>query len=100
MRPFAEGKASPWRVYVYEGNYWGRAIVTEHYKYITEYKPKLVEDFSPPGPNAEQLGLAQLFDRQAAPGETTNLAVNRAYSEIVKRCRDKLIAQECRCHRR
>ena len=100
VRPLAEAKDVPWRDCAYiESNYWGRAIVTEEYKYVTEYKPKAVEDFSPPGPDAEQLGLSQLFDRHDDPGETKNLAEDAAYSEVVNACRDKLLAQEARLHR-
>jgi arylsulfatase A-like enzyme len=105
VRPLAEGRDAPWRDYAYiESNYWGRAIVTDRYKYVTEYKPTSnskfgVEDFQPPGPNAEKLGLAQLFDRQNDPGETENLAGNPTYDEVVKICRNKLFAQEARLHR-
>ncbi|MDE0555504.1 MAG: sulfatase-like hydrolase/transferase [Candidatus Poribacteria bacterium] len=101
VRPIAEGKDVPWRDYAYiESNYWGRAIVSERYKYVTEYKPKAVEDFSPPGTDAEQLGLAQLFDRQNDLGEMENLVGNAAYNEDVKICRDKLLTQEAKLHRR
>ena len=101
VRPIVEGKDVPWRDYAYiESNYWGRAIVSTRYKYVTEYKPKAVEDFSPPGPDAKQFGLAQLFDRQNDPGETENLAGNAIYGEDVKICRDKLLTQEAKLHRR
>ncbi len=106
VRPLAEGKDVPWRDYAYiESNYWGRAIVTERYKYVTEYKPTSnsnsgVEDFHPPGPDAEQLGLAQLFDRHDDPGETENLAQDTTYGEVIETCQEKLFAQEARLHRR
>ena len=100
VRSLAEGEDVPWRDCAYiESNYWGRAIVTDQYKYVTEYKPRAVEDFQPPGPDTKQLGLAQLFDRQNDPGETENLAGNPAYDEAVKICRNKLFAQEARLHR-
>ncbi len=100
VRPLAEGRDVPWRDYAYiESNYWGRAIVTERYKYVTEYKPKAVEDFLPPGPDAAQFGLAQLFDRHDDPGETRNLAEDEAYDEVIKMCQDKLLAQEAGLHR-
>ena len=100
VRPLAEGRDVLWRDCAYiESNYWGRAIVTEDYKYVTEYKPKVVEDFSPPGPDAEQLGLSQLFNRHDDPGETENLAEDAAYSEVMGTCRNKLLAQEARLHR-
>lgn len=101
VRPIVEGRDVPWRDSAYiESNYWGRAIVSERYKYVTEYKPKAEEDFSPPGPDAERLGLAQLFDRQNDPGETENLVGNAAYNEDVKIYRDKLLTQEAKLHRR
>ena len=100
VRPLAERRDAPWRDYAYiESNYWGRAIVTDRYKYVTEYKPKVVEDFQPPGPDAEQLGLAQLFDRHDDPRETENLAHDTAYGEVVETCREKLFAQEAKLHR-
>ncbi len=100
LRALAEGKDIPWREYAYiESNYWGRAIVTDRYKYVTEYKPKAVEDFVPPGPAAEQLGLAQLFDLHDDPCETKNLAEDAAYGEVVKECREKLLAQENKLNR-
>ena len=100
LRPLVERRDLPWRDYAYiESNYWGRAIVTEQYKYVTEYKPKATEDFLPPGPDAAQFGLAQLFDRHVDPGETQNLAGDAAYNEVVKTCKDKLLVQEAKLHR-
>jgi len=100
VRPLAEGKDVLWRDYAYiESNYWGRAIITDRYKYVTEYKPEAVEDFHPPGPDAGKLGLAQLFDRHNDPGETKNLAQDTAYGEVVETCQKKLFAQEARLHR-
>ena len=101
VRPLAEGRDVSWREYAYiESNYWGRAIVTEQYKYITEYKPKETADFLPPGPDAENLGVAQLFNRHVVPSETVNLADVAAYSETVEACREKLFAQEAELRRR
>ena len=105
VRPLAEGRDAPWRDYAYiESNYWGRAVVTERYKYVTEYKPTSnskfgVEDFHPPGPDADQLGFAQLFDRHDDPGETENLAQDTNYREVIETCREKLFTQEARLHR-
>ena len=100
LRPLAEGKDVSWREYAYiESNYWGRAIVTDQYKYVTEYKPKATEDFVPPGPDVEQLGLAQLFDKHVDPWETVNLAEDPEYQEVVERCRRKLLAQESQLNR-
>ncbi len=95
LRLFVEGKETAWRDYAYiESNYWGRAIVTDQYKYVTEYQPKSEENFLPPGPNLEQLGLAQLFDRSADPGETANLADEPEYQSTINRCREKLLTHE------
>ena len=101
VRPLVEGKDVPWRDSTYiESNYWGRAIVTEQYKYVTEYRPKTTEDFLPPGPDAEQFGLAQLFDRQNDPVETENLVSEAAHNETVKTHQDRLLAEESKLHRR
>ena len=100
LRPLAEGEDVAWREYAYiESNYWGRAIVTDEYKYVTEYKPKGVEDFIPPGPDTEQLGLAQLFDKHNDPWETENLADAQEYQEIIETCRGRLLAQESQLNR-
>ncbi len=100
LRPIAEGVDVPWREFAYiESNYWGRAIVTDQYKYVTEYLPKTPEDYMPPGPDIEQLGLAQLFDRQNDPGEMVNLAYKPEYQQVVNTCREKLLAQESRLNR-
>ena len=100
VRPLVEGRDVPWRDYAYiESNYWGRAIVTEQYKYVTEYRPKATEDFLPPGPDASRFGLAQLFDRHNDPGETQNLAEDATYGEVIKTYQDKLLSQEARLHR-
>lgn len=100
LRPLVEGQDVSWRDYAYiESNYWGRSIVTDNYKYITEYKPKENEDFLPPGPDSEQLGLVQLFERMSDPGETKNLAVSPDYQEVIGSCRDKLLNQESRLNR-
>lgn len=100
LRPLAEGKDIPWREYAYiESNYWGRSIVTDNYKYITEYKPKEYEDFLPPGPDSEQLGLIQLFDRISDPWETKNIAVSSDYQDVIDSCREKLLNQESQLNR-
>ena len=73
--------------------------MTDQYKYVTEYKPKATEDFIPSGPDAEQLGLAQLFDRENDPFETVNLADAPEYQEVIKTCREKLLDQESKLNR-
>lgn len=99
LRPLAEAKKVAWRDFAYiESNYWGRAIVTDNYKYITEYIPK-DSDYLPPGPDAQQLGLAQLFDRNADPYEKVNLVNNPKYKNIVNSCIEKLLDQESQLNR-
>ena len=101
LRPLVEGKEVTWKDYVYiESNYWGRAIVTDQYKYITEYKPKSYEDYLPPGPNDAQLGLTQLFHRNTDPSETKNLADEPECKDIINACKIKLFSQEKRLNRR
>ena len=101
MRPLAEGDEVPWREYAYvESNYWGRAVVADRYKYVTEYKPADPEDFRPPGPDASRLGHVQLFDLQADPWETQNLVSQSGYEDIIDSCRADLLAHEAKLNRR
>ena len=101
LRSLAEGINTPWREYAYiESNYWGRAIVTDQHKYITEYKPKSDEDFLPPGPEPNQIGVEQLFDLNKDLVETSNLVNNGAYQDAIQSCREKLFAQERQLNRR
>ena len=100
VRPLAEGDEIPWREFAYvESNYWGRAIVTDRYKYVTEYKPSATEDFRPPGPDASRLGRAQLFDLQADPWETRNLASQPGYEDVIDSCRANLFDHEAKLNR-
>ncbi len=100
VRPLAEGDKITWREYAYvESNYWGRAVVTDRYKYVTEYKPADPEDFRPPGPDASRLGRAQLFDLQEDPWETRNLAGQPRYEDAINSCRADLLAHEATLNR-
>jgi len=100
VRPLTEGDEVPWRDFAYvESNYWGRAIVADRYKYVTEYKPADPEDFRPPGPDASRLGRAQLFDLQEDPWETQNLASQSGYEDVIDLCRANLLAQEAELNR-
>ena len=101
LRPLAEGRAVPWRDGVYiESNYWGRALVTATHKYVTEYRPKAVEDYVPPGPDSADRGLEQLFDLRADPGETRNLAADPAQAATLAELREALATEERRLERR
>ena len=100
LQPLAEGTDIPWREYAYiESNYWGRAIIADDYKYITEYIPKTTEDFIPPGPDSKQLGLVQLFDKHNDPGENVNLAYEPNYQEVIDAFREKLLKHESQLNR-
>ena len=96
LRPLISGEGPKgWRDYIYaESNYWGRMIVTADYKYVTEYLPKEEEDFFPPGPDPNLLGVAQLFDLKADPGETRNLAYLEKYQDVVAGLKERLLAHE------
>jgi arylsulfatase A-like enzyme len=101
LRPLVEGRDAPWREAVYlESNYWGRALVTATHKYATEYRPKAVEDYVPPGPDSAERGLEQLFDLKADPGETRNLAGDLAQAATLAALRAALAAEERRLERR
>jgi arylsulfatase A-like enzyme len=100
VRPLVEGRETEWRDFAYvESNYWGRAIVTERYKFMTEYMPKGEEDFVPPGPDPDSFGLMQLYDLEEDPWETRNLALNEEHSWVIEDCREKLLDQEKRLKR-
>jgi len=100
VRPLVEGRETQWRDFAYvESNYWGRAVVTDRYKFMTEYMPKDQEDFLPPGPDPDRLGLIQLFDLAEDPWETKNLAFDEKYQSIIEDCRSKLLAQEAKLNR-
>ncbi len=95
VRPLVEGGDVAWRDHVYiQSNYWGRAIVTERHKYVTEYLPKEQEDFVPVGPDPESLGREQLFDLEDDPWETRNLAREPERRAVLADCREKLFALE------
>ena len=84
-----------WREFAYvESNYWSRAIITERYKYIMEYRPKKEEDFVPPGPDTDSLGLEQLFDLVDDPSETKNLVGDSHYDDVLADSREKLFSFE------
>ena len=101
LRPLLEGNAAPWREYAFvESNYWGRAVIGDRYKYITEYRPKDREDYIAPGPGDTQLGIEQLFDLQSDPGETRNLAADRQLAPVIEECRRRLAATEETLERR
>ena len=91
LRPLAEAPGTTWRDFAYvESNYWGRALITDRFKYVTEYVPKDDEDFVPPGPDSAKLGREQLFDRVADPGEMKNLAGAPEFADILSEHRSRL----------
>ena len=101
LKPLIEGRDVQWRDYAYvESNFWGRAIVTDRYKYITEYRPKDKEDFLPPGPDANALGLQQLFDLENDPWEKRSLSDEPDRADVLADCRSKLLDHEERLIRR
>ena len=101
LRPLAEGVDAPWRDAVHiESNYWGRALVTASHKYVTEYRPKEVEDYVPPGPDSAERGLEQLFDLRADPGETRNLAGDPDQAATLAALRAALATEERHLERR
>ena len=99
LRPLVEGRETDWRSFAFiESNYWGRAIVTDQYKYIMEYQPS--DDFTPPGPDPARIGKEQLFDLSHDPGETENLARLDEYQPELVSCRQLLLNQETELNRR
>ena len=108
LRPLLEAAATDapssglaWRDYAFiESNFWGRAIVGERYKYITEYRPKEDEDYATPGPGDAPLGIEQLFDLEIDPGETRNLAPDPQLAAVVEEHRAQLASVEKTLRRR
>jgi arylsulfatase A-like enzyme len=101
IRPLLEGDATAWRAHaLVESNYWARAIITGRYKYVTEYRPRELEDYLPPGPGDAVLGLEQLFDLQHDPGETRNLAGDSGLTGVIADCRRRLAETERSLQRR
>ncbi len=100
LGPLARGENHAWREFAYvESNYWGRSIIGSRYKYITEYKPKKVEDYLPQGPDPDGLGREQFFDLRDDPGETRNLSGDPGQKPLIQRYRARLFDQESRLRR-
>ena len=101
LRPLVEGRDVPWRDFAYiESNYWARAIVSERFKYVMGYRPKPEEDFLPPGPDPDAIGLEQLFDLRDDPWETKNLAGDPNYAGALSGLRETLFRFEAQLDRR
>ena len=101
LRPLVEGRDVPWTDFAYvESNYWARAIITERFKYVMEYRPKPEGDFVPIGPDPDAVGREQLFDLVDDPWETRNLAGGPQYAGPLSDCREKLFRLEARLNRR
>ena len=109
LRPLVEGSGNEgWREFAYvESNFWARAIVTDRYKYIMDYRPNpddIGTGVIPPGPDTHAVGSEALFDIESDHGETNNLAANISVSAVVSSaladCRQKLFGMERRLNRR
>ena len=101
LRPLVEQSDVQWRTFAYvESNYWARAVITERYKYVMEYRPRIEEDFIPIGPDQESVGKEQLFDLANDPMETENLSGDSVYSDILNDCRKRLFLMESDLKRR
>lgn len=101
LRPVIEGREAHWPDYAYvESNFWARALVTDRYKYVMEYRPKEVEDFVPPGPDPDGIGREQLFDLALDPWEKHNLADEPHLASVLADCRARLLQHEARLARR
>jgi arylsulfatase A-like enzyme len=99
LRPLIEGRGvDDWPGYAYvESNYWSRAVVTDRYKYITEYIPHGNEvDLDPPSARTHRRGLEQLYDLEVDPGESRNVVAAPAHGSSLGRCRQLLTQHETR----
>ena len=100
VRPWVEGQTVAGRDHAYiECNIFGRALVGQQYKYVTEIIPKMGEEFIA-NPDATRLGIEQLFDLHDDPGETRNIASDPDQSGRLASLRNQLLATESRLHRR
>lgn len=96
FRPLLAGEVQDeisknWPQFAYvESNYWGRAIITERFKYITEYQPIEADTQMPPGPVHSQTGIEQLFDLGTDPWEKVNLAFDPEYADICRELKEQL----------
>ena len=104
LRPLIEGKEVEWRDFAYiESNFWARAIVTDRYKYVMDYRPKAGDEktkLMPPGPDLNSIGSEAIFDLETDPGETENLVGDAGYHEALAGCRNRLFQFEKRLIRR
>lgn len=73
--PYALGMNVQGRTFAYvESNLFGRAIIKDRYKLITEYKPNLADGNDLINGQTHELGRVQLFDLDSDPYETENIA--------------------------
>jgi glucosamine-6-phosphate deaminase len=101
LRPIVEGTTDNHRSNVFiENNYWERAIVTDRYKFITEYVPNPGDEAMPPSVDTHDWGMTQLFDLIEDPSETRNVAHDPEMEDVVAECRNALIAEESGLTRR
>jgi arylsulfatase A-like enzyme len=76
-----------------ENNFFGRAIVTDRFNFVTEYIPN-VGQVDPPRSATNDRGREQLFDLEVDAGEVRNLASRPDYADVIADMRRRLIAQE------
>jgi arylsulfatase A-like enzyme len=76
-----------------ECNFFGRAVVTDRFKYVTEYIPN-PDQVKPPHHSTNDRGREQLFDLASDPGELCNLASHPKCGDTLADMRKLLIAQE------
>lgn len=101
VRPLVEGRTSSHRDHIFiENNYWERAVVTERFKFITEYVPNPGDETTPPGPETHDFGTSQLFDLSEDPNECENIATKADSADLLERLRAHLVADETRIARR
>ncbi|MBW2559167.1 MAG: sulfatase-like hydrolase/transferase [Deltaproteobacteria bacterium] len=100
IRPLVEKQTTNWRKHAYvESNCWGRALISDRYKYITEYIPR-EDEFTIPGPAPERLGKEQLFDLQEDPAETRNIVDDPQNEDLLNEFRQTLFSIEGKLNRR
>jgi len=75
LKPYLEGCIEPLRNYAYtEANYYGRAVIREDYKLITEYMPNADDRYKPVNALNNRLGACQLYNMKNDYNETADIS--------------------------